>query len=1066
MSELVGQTLQGRYRVEKFIGRGGMAEVYKVWDEDRATHLALKLLREDLSQDLVFLRRFRREAKILAKLQHPNIVRFYELEQDDLLAFLLMDYVDGTSLRAEIFRSRGKGLAAKRILEIMRPVCSALHYAHKMGMVHCDAKPGNIMIEHTGRVLVTDFGIARMSDAATATMVGMGTPAYMAPEQARGQDPTPQTDIYALGVVLFEMLTGGERPFTGEQATITGSTSEKVRWEQMNLEPPPPRKWNPKITHELEMVVLKCLAKDPAPRYGSVLKLLNKLEAEMGVVEAPSPIPESIPIPPVQEAEPEPVPVVTPEPVPELEPAIKVKDKIKPEVTRPRANWKVWIGIAVSTIVFLAVGAGFLRPRELLPEPTREQSPETTNIPIVIGNYAGSVPSGAHARLGKGWIKDISISPQGNSLAVGSSLGIYYYRMDSLEQIRLDETEYPVRNVDFSPDGKILASGVGSDVILWDAGTGNRLRTLEGHTDIVLSVAFAPDGEILASGSYGVVILWDARSGEPLHTLEGHTDWAWSVTFTTDGRTLAVPDNNNVLLWEPRSGERLRTLEGHTSSVIGVAFSPKEEVLASVSRDSTVILWDILTGERLRTLKGHTSQVYTVAFSPNGEILASGSIDETVILWDAGTGEKLDTLEGHTAWVESVAFSPDGEILASGSNDNTVILWNAHTGDRLRTLQGYTSSVPGAAFSPNGETLASGGGTFDNTVILWDARTGERLHTLKGHTAFVSSVAFSPDGKTLASSSADNLLILWDTHTGEQLQKLEGHTHIVESVSFSPDGDIIASSSWDDTVVLWDAHTGDRLRTLEGHTCKVYSVAFSPDSNTLASGSCDNTVILWDIRTGEQIRSLEVQPNSVLSVIFSPDGEIIALGLDDGNVILWKPYCVLWNQVILEDADREMCVYGNIKRWFAIEGIPFVAIFSEDAGTFAFMDYKRDHPEVKPGTCIKAMGIVKTLRGVRPIIEITDNLQFCLGSSSGEHLSLLEGHAGDVYSVAFSHDGETIASGSRDHKVILWDVQTGERLRTLEGHTGPVNCLTFSPTSEILASGSSDGTIVLWDLEQ
>ena len=285
MQDLIGKIIFNRYRVDGFIGRGGMAEVYKVWDQQRATFLAMKLLREDLAQDRIFLRRFQREADTLSKLQHPNIVRSYGLEKDGLLAFLLMDYVEGTSLRAEIYQLDGVAMSAERIRQILHPVCSALHYAHNMGLVHCDLKPGNVMIHKNGTVLLTDFGIARMSDAATATMVGMGTPAYMAPEQARGLDPTVQTDIYALGVVLFEMLTGGERPFTGEHAQTTGSTSEKVRWEQINLKPPKPSRYNPELTSELETVVLRCLEKEPSKRYPNVLELLNAFQMVSGVTE-------------------------------------------------------------------------------------------------------------------------------------------------------------------------------------------------------------------------------------------------------------------------------------------------------------------------------------------------------------------------------------------------------------------------------------------------------------------------------------------------------------------------------------------------------------------------------------------------------------------------------------------------------------------------------------------------------------------------------------------------------------------------------------------------------------
>jgi serine/threonine protein kinase len=277
MANLVGQTLKDRYQVLESLGRGGMAEVYKVWDSQRGVHLAMKVLREDLAEDRVFLRRFQREAENLAKLQHPNIVRFFGLEQEGRLAFILMEYIEGSTLRGEIFDAGGP-MTIERVLQIMQPVCSALQYAHQMGLLHCDLKSGNIMQDGSGKVYLTDFGIARMSDAATATLVGAGTPAYMAPELVRGEEPTPQTDIYALGVVLYEMLTGGERPFTGEQATITGTTAEKVRWEQVNLPPELPTRNNPVISPPMETAVLRCLEKEPSKRYPSCLALMQALE--------------------------------------------------------------------------------------------------------------------------------------------------------------------------------------------------------------------------------------------------------------------------------------------------------------------------------------------------------------------------------------------------------------------------------------------------------------------------------------------------------------------------------------------------------------------------------------------------------------------------------------------------------------------------------------------------------------------------------------------------------------------------------------------------------------------
>ena len=281
MSYLIGEMLAGRYRVDAYLGEGGMAQVYRAWDSERAAPVALKMLRADLAQDAVFLRRFRREAVMLERLQHPNIVRIYGFEQDDLLAFIVMDYISGSSLRTEIFRSQGKPLAMERILDILRPTCGALHYAHRSGIAHCDVKPANILSEESGRILLSDFGVARTTENATAMTVVSPWARRRTWRRSKSvaKMPRPPRISTQLGVVLYEMLTGGERPFTGERARTTGSTAEKVRWEHLHLNPQPLRRLNPELAPGVESVVAKCLEKDPKRRYASPLDLLQDLEA-------------------------------------------------------------------------------------------------------------------------------------------------------------------------------------------------------------------------------------------------------------------------------------------------------------------------------------------------------------------------------------------------------------------------------------------------------------------------------------------------------------------------------------------------------------------------------------------------------------------------------------------------------------------------------------------------------------------------------------------------------------------------------------------------------------------
>jgi serine/threonine protein kinase len=274
----IGRILANRYRIEEFRGKGGMAEVYRAVDLQRNSMVAIKVLNEDLAQDLKFLKRFRREAQTLANLEHPNIVRFYELMESDGLVYMVMEYAGGQTLRSEISTTR-RPFNPLRILEIMRPVCAALGFAHSIGYVHCDVKPANIMYDAQGNIKLADFGIAHLSGAASSmASTPIGTPAYMAPEQVRGLSTHPTTDVYALGVILFEMVTGGERPFTGAQAQIRGLTGERVHWEQLNLKAPSPRCHNPAISPTLESVILRCLEKEPSRRFTNPAELLATLD--------------------------------------------------------------------------------------------------------------------------------------------------------------------------------------------------------------------------------------------------------------------------------------------------------------------------------------------------------------------------------------------------------------------------------------------------------------------------------------------------------------------------------------------------------------------------------------------------------------------------------------------------------------------------------------------------------------------------------------------------------------------------------------------------------------------
>jgi serine/threonine protein kinase len=275
MSNLIGQSI-GRYHILEQLGVGGMAVVYKGLDTTLKRHVAIKLILPNNRRPEKIFIRFKREAHILARLSHFNILKIFDTGKHQNLPYLVMEYLPGGTLKERL----GKPIPWQEAVRLLIPIGEALAYAHKEKVIHRDVKPSNILLTSNGQPMLTDFGIAKIlldnEEAADLTGVGMGigTPAYMSPEQSQGKDVDARTDVYALGVVLYEMITG-QKPYTA-------NTPSSILLKQVTEPLPPPSSFVQNLPADVEKILIKALAKDPEDRYQNMSQFRSALETLLG----------------------------------------------------------------------------------------------------------------------------------------------------------------------------------------------------------------------------------------------------------------------------------------------------------------------------------------------------------------------------------------------------------------------------------------------------------------------------------------------------------------------------------------------------------------------------------------------------------------------------------------------------------------------------------------------------------------------------------------------------------------------------------------------------------------
>ena len=1036
------------YSILSVIGSGGMGIVYKALHRDLQRTVAIKTLRGSMLSDFEFRERFYAEAEIVAQLQHPNIVQVFEIGNVEdapsdsySCPFISLEYVEGESLAKRTTEPQAPQFAAKMVEKLAR----AVDAAHRHGVIHRDLKPANVLLTKDGEPKIADFGVAkrivgdRDGSGRFVTQAGMaiGTPEYMAPEQVAGETPTPAIDVYALGMILYELLTA-KLPFNG-------ATPAETMALVCNREPLAPRQLQPLLPKDLETICLKCLAKSPQQRYATAADLADDLVRwlEGRTIRA--------------------------RPVSALRRA-----------GRWAARNPVVATLTAAVIVVALSGLAGISWKwreaesnanaanaaaQLAEKQTQSERWERYRANLSAASSALQLHNVSSARRAlegapaehRNWEwnyysnrldtskKVIKGSEQ--SFAVRFSEGgrraitVHSFELSRVWDVPGEREIQTIRNVPQLEHAESSRNGerafyyrADGCVIVHDLAE-NRIRFALGVPGLKLHNArVSPDGSRVAcSASDGTLRIWNADTRAELPSIPNVRGDVFG--FSPEGRRVAVvdPATSDIAIWNLENGRKIALLRGHEQPIRYLRFNNGGDRLLSYESYpyNAIRLWDIPNAREIAVhtgLQSHTNTIQDLDFSPDDTRFVTAAAEQDLYLWDGRTGARIATLRGHKGTVNSALFSPDGKRIVTASNDRTVQIWDGITGENLAILHGHTNEVLRASYIGDGSSIVSG--ARDGTLRYWDARIVEQ-GTLRGHTEFVYSAAFHPDGKLVASAAWDGTVRIWQASTGREIRTLQYpdrrpplhpdgaklEKFIVSSVAFHPDGKHLASLSRENTIRLWDIETGTTVHTwkIEASFWQDSRLAFTKDGRFLAAGSANGEVCLWNVDTREPVPFDGKFGGYIRDVAFSPDGKWLAAGGESAA--------------------------NDVRVWDRTTNRPVQGLKGHAASVYCLA--------FDPTGRFLASG------SVDGAVKIWDAADWSLVVNLK--------HGCKVYGLAFTPDGTRLAVGCSDGAIRFWDTKTHQEVAELYGHSSYVHSIDFSPDGNLLVSASGDKTLRIWD---
>ena len=1087
----------GGYELLEEVARGGMGIVYRARQTQVNRLVAVKVLASGAFASPDFVKRFRTEAEAVASLDHPNIVPIYELGECEGQPFFSMKFIEGGTLAQRVSNLKSP-ISNREAAALLAKLAHAVHFAHQRGILHRDIKPGNVLIDAQGEPLLTDFGLAKLVEkesTLTHTLAMLGTPSYMSPEQAQGKAKqlTTAVDVYGLGAVFYELLTG-QPPFAG------GTTMETVR-QVLEKEPRRPSALRLGTDHDLETICLKCLEKDPARRYASAEELAQDLERWQRH---------------------EPVSARPPSAIYVLQKMVR-RNKVRAALIAAIALLLVG-GVVISS--WQARVQGGLRQRAEVNERAalearREASTnaeqrreQLVRMHVAAGNklvddgdtFMGLLQFVEALRLDQGdpAREDLHRRRFAAVLRTAPRLERFWSNSGGVSTAR------------FSPDGRRVVCGDEQGAVqVFDADTWQPLLPPIKTSPSTVFTWFTRDGKFLVTvDSRGKLRHWDANTGQPAGPLlptdvRSHRSRIYSdcVDYSADGRRVIATLPAGAQIYEVPTGEPVGPLLAETSVVRHVRFSPDGRTALICGERPAIQIVEVPSGRPVWTPTDLKGAVRFSEFSPDGARVATvaGAANqderqlsyEELDVWDVARGERVFPTVYPDSVNRDLQFSPDGQWIAM-ANIYFARMIDAHSGRPARQSMSHNSHLITMEFSPDGRRLATA--SYDQTARVWDVGSGRPLFPVLRHAGPVHEARFSRDGGRLLTQCTDGTVRLWELPpgTGERLklsQKVPGRTR----ANFSPNGRHILTFGESGFVQVWDARSG-KLDSAWDHRAAVASASFNRDGSRVAVAGSNGVVRLWNLATQEEICSVR-HTAAVSHVEFSQDGKTFLTASDDATARLWNvadgspvtaalPHKSAVRAAAFSADGRRVVtgsLDGTVQVWDALTGAPMhqlvttptnllsVAVTAD--GRRVLTLWRGPAPrtqlwDAKTGLRVGA-GIPLYGNGLYPATLSPDGGRYLLladvnsvaimDAETGQRIAPLLRHEGLPTWFAFSPDGRMVLTCEYG-AARIWDADAGEPVTPMLRHDGNVTWGAWSPDGREVVTATSDGFVRVWNV--